>query len=61
VERKITVPGIRGVRPVAFENTFDALSLHHGWQGGEAAKPGAALSPVFQMVWTLDPPKGEKP
>jgi len=61
VERKITVPGIRGVRPVAFENTFDALSLHQGFQGGDAAKPGAPLPPVFQMVWTLDPPKGEKP
>lgn len=59
VERKIKVRGIRGVRPVAFENTFDELSLRHGLQG--VAKPGDPLPPVFQMVWSLEPQKGEQP
>jgi hypothetical protein len=52
-DRKITVRGIRGTRPVAFENTFDALAVHHALKGGAAAKPGTAE--VFEMVWTLDP------
>jgi hypothetical protein len=51
--REIKVRGIRGTRPVAFENTFDALSVRHGMQGNAAA-PGASAPPVFKMVWSLD-------
>lgn len=48
-ERKITVRGIRGTRPVAFENVFDAVALHHARQAGPATPP------EFEMVWTLTP------
>lgn len=60
VKRQVEVRGIRGVRPVAFENTFDALSIRNGLQGA-AAKPGEPLPPVFQLVWTLKPPTGDQP
>lgn len=60
VKRTVEVRGIRGVRPVAFENTFDALSIRHGLQG-VAAKPGEPPAPVFQWVWRLEPPTGDKP
>ena len=60
VERRIKVRGIRGMRPVAFETTFDALALHYALQGGDGGRPGAPLPPVFEMVWTLDAQKGNK-
>jgi hypothetical protein len=52
-DRNITVRGIRGVRPVAFENTFDELAAQYALKGG-AATPGNPE--VFEMVWTLEPP-----
>lgn len=72
-ERRIAVRGIRGVRPVAFEDTFDALAVGYALAGGKVApvKPGA--DEEFDMVWQLDPttavpdaragtePKGAKP
>lgn len=58
-ERRITVRGIRGVRPVAFENTFDAPSLRYALEGGPAGKSGTP-APVFEMVWQLDG-QGGKP
>ena len=60
IDRRIKVRGIRGVRPVAFETTFDALALHYALQGGDGGRPGAPLPPVFEMVWTLDSEKGNK-
>ena len=60
IQRKITVRGIRGVRPVAFETAFDALAVHYARQGGEGGSPGAPLPPVFDMVWSLDDQKGSK-
>lgn len=54
VKRDITVRGIRGVRPVAFEDTFDALSMKYGLKAQVAAKPAADNTQLFQMVWTLD-------
>lgn len=47
--RDITVPGIRGTRPVPFEDAFDALSITYGLQ---ADSPGR---PVVRMVWKLEP------
>lgn len=52
--RNITVPGIRGVRPVPFEDTFDALSIAYGLQSFNPGKP------VFSMVWTLQPAEPAK-
>ncbi|MYM25662.1 hypothetical protein GTP46_23810 [Duganella sp. FT135W] len=45
VERKITVPGIRGVRPVAFETLFDAPTLKYAQD---------SKLPKFQLVWKLE-------
>ena len=55
VERKITVPGIRGVRPIAFEDAFDAVSVQHvlKLRAPDTSKP--APEKVFQMVWSLEP------
>lgn len=52
--RDIAVPGIRGVRPVPFEDAFDALSIAYGLQ---PVNPG---KPVFKMVWDLVPPSPAK-
>lgn len=51
--RNLTVPGIRGVRPVAFEDVFDALAVSYALAGSDAkgGKPGPKM---FQMVWSLD-------
>lgn len=51
-ERKITVSGIRGTRPVAFENAFDAVALHHARRYFDA-QPSAI--PALELVWTLNP------
>lgn len=61
VKRDITVRGIRGVRPVAFETTFDALSVKYGLTAQVAAKPDADNSQLFQMVWMLDPAEPAPP
>lgn len=63
-ERRIEVRGIRGVRPVAFEDTFDALAVRYALAGGGADQ-------VIEMQWRLDPatpaapgagaPQGGKP
>jgi len=60
IKRKIAVRGIRGVRPVAFETTFDDLAVHYALQGGDGGRPGAPLAPTFDMVWALDDQKGGK-
>ncbi|WP_373989124.1 hypothetical protein [Duganella sp. BuS-21] len=54
IARKIVVPGIREVRPLAFENLFDAATLKYGME----SKPAAGGPLKFQLVWTLD---GERP
>lgn len=56
VERKITVRGIRGARPVAFENTFDAPALSYALNGGGAINTGKPGPQVFELVWQLEPP-----
>jgi hypothetical protein len=48
VDRKITVPGIRGVRPVAFETLFDAQTLKYAQD---------SKLPKFQLVWKLEDTK----
>lgn len=47
-DRKITVPGIRGVRPVAFETLFDAQTLKYAQD---------SKLPKFQLVWKLEDTK----
>jgi hypothetical protein len=66
--RKIEVPGIRGVRPVAFENVFDAATVKYATEKGRHyAKPSGNAPYNFQMKWNLDDfdkkadtPKGAK-
>jgi hypothetical protein len=53
-DRKITVRGIRGARPVAFENTFDAAAVAYALKGREPS--GAANPEVFELAWGLDAP-----
>jgi hypothetical protein len=58
VERRIEVVGIRGVRPVAFENVFDqALLTFAAANPGRFPKPSDATPPKFQWVWTLEDDK----
>ena len=55
--RNLTVPGIRGVRPIAFEDAFDTLAVRYALAGSDVkdGKPGPKM---FQMVWHLTPPDG---
>lgn len=56
--RKVDVPGIRGVRPVAFENVFDAtIEKYASEEGRHYAKPSGNAPHTFQMVWRLDDDK----
>ncbi|MBW8897125.1 MAG: hypothetical protein JF619_03210 [Massilia sp.] len=66
--RKVEVPGIRGVRPVAFENVFDAATVKYAMdKGRHYDKPSGKEPYKFQMNWSLDDdknanvPKGAKP
>lgn len=52
--RQITVRGIRGVRPVAFENTFDAPSLRYALANAAPAKQGEPPPATFKMDWSLE-------
>jgi hypothetical protein len=71
IERKIDVPGIRGMRPIAFEDIFDARAVRQTLQGAPAGKPGDKPDPVVEMVWSLEdaqatieneaPTQGRKP
>ncbi|MCU6501408.1 hypothetical protein LPN04_26750 [Rugamonas sp. A1-17] len=51
--RKIDVPGVRGARPVAFENVFDAAAVKYALGGYRYDQPRGAEPFVFQLVWTL--------
>lgn len=53
VARKIIVPGIRGVRPVAFEDAFDPSSVTYAMEGKGYPKPVGTAPVRFEMVWTL--------
>jgi len=68
IERTITVPGIRGMRPIAFEDMFDARAVRQTMQGATPGKPGTRPDPVVELVWRLAPvsadqhtTKGKKP
>lgn len=61
VKREIAVGGIRGVRPVAFEDALDAVTLRYALHPDTAPQASGAGSPLFTMVWTLDPADGETP
>ncbi|NIA54091.1 hypothetical protein HAV22_10595 [Massilia sp. TW-1] len=55
IGRKIQVPGIRGVRPVAFENAFDDAIVKYAMQEDRHYhKPSGDAPFKFQMVWNLD-------
>jgi len=55
IERTITVPGIRGMRPIAFEDIFDARAVRQARQGAAPGRPGTGPDPVVEMVWRLEP------
>lgn len=61
-DRKIDVPGVRGVRPVAFENVFDAAAVKYALGGYRYEQRRGAEPFVFQLVWTLpnDPAADKK-
>lgn len=61
IARKIKVDGIRGVRPVAFEDVFDEGSVRYAMAAPKFTKPAGAGPVRFQMVWTLDEPAGANP
>jgi hypothetical protein len=53
--RDIKVSGIRGVRPVAFENVFDAASVAYATQEGRHYdKPSGGDPLKLRMAWNLD-------
>jgi len=55
VDRKIEVPGIRGVRPVAFEDAFDDATVKYAMADERHYdKPSGDAPYKFQMVWSLD-------
>jgi hypothetical protein len=55
IDRKIEAAGIRGVRPVAFENAFDAATTKYAMQEGRHyGKPSGDALHEFKMVWSLD-------
>lgn len=59
--RKVDVPGIRGVRPVAFENVFDAtIEKYASREGRHYDKPAGNAPVTFQMVWRLDDAKNAR-
>jgi hypothetical protein len=61
IGRKVDVPGIRGVRPVAFENVFDAATVKYATQDGRTyGKPSGDAPHKFQMTWSLDDDKKAK-
>lgn len=53
-DRRIDVQGIRGVRPVAFENAFDAMSVRYALEGRRYDKPAGDTPATLRLVWTLD-------
>jgi len=57
-ERRIQVRGIRGVRPVAFEDTFDALAVRYALGGPGVAPSASGPAQAFEMVWDLGPAAG---
>jgi len=61
VKREIEVGGIRGVRPLAFEDALDAATLRYALHPDTRPQAGKATEPLFTMVWALDPPDAEKP
>ncbi|MYM69951.1 hypothetical protein GTP45_24325 [Pseudoduganella sp. FT55W] len=50
VGRTVTVPGIRGARPVAFETLFDAATLKYAMDGRLPTDPTFKV----QLVWKLE-------
>jgi len=58
VERRIEVEGIRGVRPVAFENVFDKAMLAFAETNtGRYAKPADSTPQQIKYLWRLEDPK----
>ncbi|QNB00865.1 hypothetical protein [Massilia sp. Dwa41.01b] len=54
VKRKITAGALPGVRPIAFEDAFDAASLNHALASAASAKPESTRAKEFEMVWSLE-------
>jgi len=51
--RKITVPGIRDMRPIAFEDTFDEATLKGALNPAMGAGTGVSLPPEVELVWRM--------
>ncbi|MRX08567.1 hypothetical protein GJ697_12025 [Pseudoduganella sp. FT25W] len=51
-ERKVEVPGIRGVRPVAFETLFDQSALQYAADHPQI-QPAGKNPYKFQLLWTM--------
>jgi hypothetical protein len=61
--RTVDVPGIRGVRAVAFETVFDKIAISQSLQPNVGTT--AFAPPLYRMVWNFNSPaaapaKGEK-
>lgn len=53
VLRRIEVPGIRGVRPLAFESIFDAQAVEYAMKRPKYDEAVGKTSTQFEMVWSL--------
>lgn len=51
--REITMAGIRGMRPIAFEDAFDKASLKGALNPAMGAVAGVALPAEVKLVWGL--------
>jgi hypothetical protein len=53
IERKISMPGVRDARPIAFETIFDQASVNYARDGYRYEKPKDASPSKLQLIWTL--------
>ena len=58
--RKIVVAAIRGVRPVAFENSFDQASIDYAPTYIAYARSVGAAPTTFELEWKLDDNNDDK-
>lgn len=57
IKREIVVPGIRGLRPIAFEDAFDAVAIQGALVPPVAGAEGPALGKRYELVWNIAPPE----
>lgn len=59
--RKITVPGIRNMRPIAFEDTFDQATLKGALNPAMGARNGEKVPPEVELVWGITDEREGRP